>query len=63
MTYILKSSLLEGHYPEETFRVKSLHNYLPADKAAGRKSALVQFFDQDSGGLRTVRARDIIRIR
>lgn len=60
---ILKSSILEGHYPEDEFRVKKLHAYHPADKAAGRRSALVAFFDQESGGLRTVRARDIIRIR
>ena len=58
----MKSRLLDDYFIEETFKVKSVKNYLPKDKEIGRKSALVAFWDADTGGLRTIRARDIIEI-
>lgn len=42
--------------------VKTFKSYLPRNKEAGRKSALVQFYELN-GGLRTVKARDIMEIR
>lgn len=55
-------NLLPGTYLEDTFYVKGVKGYLPKDKAVGRKSALVMFWCRESGGLHTVRARDIIHI-
>ncbi len=59
----MKSHLLPGQWLEDEFVVKKVKSYLPSDKKLGRKSALVQFWCRDTGGLRTVRARDIIHIK
>lgn len=59
---VLFGGRLVGSEFEDVHRVKSVKQYLPKDKSVGRKSALVQFYAAD-GGLRTVRARDIVKIR
>lgn len=57
------TDLLPDYYPKNVYGVKKVKQYLPRDKALGRLKALVQFFDARSGGLRTVAASDIIKIK
>lgn len=59
---IVKSTILPGTYMEQSFKVQSVHQYLTADRKAGRRNALVQFYTID-GGMRTVRAADTIKIQ
>lgn len=56
------SKLLPDYYPKSIYTVKQVKQYLPASKKDGRAKALLQFFDQRTGGLRTVCASDIIKV-
>lgn len=60
---VRKNALIPGDYMEDKYLVKRVKSYLAVDKEAGRKRALVSFFDVTSGGQHVVAASDIVKIR
>lgn len=59
---IVKSQLLDGEYLDQTYKVRGVKNYLPKKSKEGREFALVQFWNGETGGLHTIKARDIVKI-
>ncbi len=59
---LCKSTLIPGTFTEQSFRVQGRVRLLEADEQQERRHDLLQFYATD-GGLRTVRARDVINVR